>query len=258
MAHLPWLRLYVGIVDNAKLRLLPKIYRWYYVAILCLEQEGLLNSSSNLLTRKIAVKLEVEVSELIDIKQKLIEVELIDDDWHPIGWNERQFKSDSSTERTRKYRENKKKKKQCDGNETSQEHHGDALDTDTKIEVETKTDTQLKADKSNSPEFENAMNCYPPRAGGNPKGRAWKAWQARLKSNCTAAEMTEGVKRYFDFCQATGKIGTEFVKQAATFFGPDEHFKELWTIPVAANKQEALENRNRAIANEWARGGSNA
>ena len=45
--------------------------------------------------------------------------------------------------------------------------------------------------------------------------------------------MLEGVKRYAAYVRATGSVGTQFVKQAATFFGPDRHFEESWQAPSA-------------------------
>ena len=45
--------------------------------------------------------------------------------------------------------------------------------------------------------------------------------------------MLAGVKRYATYARTTGSIGTQFVKQAATFFGPDRHFEELWQAPSA-------------------------
>lgn len=79
-----------------------------------------------------------------------------------------------------------------------------------------------------TPEFEKAWSIYPKRTGGNPKHSAFKAWTARLKSGATAEDLTAGVIRYARFVKSSGKEGTEFVKQAATFFGPDEHFRESW------------------------------
>ncbi|TQI87674.1 hypothetical protein FHU12_5379 [Serratia marcescens] len=84
-----------------------------------------------------------------------------------------------------------------------------------------------------SPEFEAAWQAYPKRAGGNPKPSAYKAWNARLKDGATPEAMLAGVKRYAAFVAATGKLGSEFVKQAATFFGPDRHFDETWQTPSA-------------------------
>lgn len=84
-----------------------------------------------------------------------------------------------------------------------------------------------------SPEFETAWKAYPKRAGGNPKPSAWKHWKARLKEGVTPDDMLAGVQRYAAYCRATGNTGTQFVKQATTFFGPDRHFDETWQAPPA-------------------------
>ncbi|HGV9335250.1 TPA: hypothetical protein ACNOIO_002439 [Raoultella planticola] len=84
-----------------------------------------------------------------------------------------------------------------------------------------------------SPEFETAWDAYPKRAGGNSKAGAFKAWKARLKDGVKPSDMLAGVKRYAAYARATGSVGTQFVKQAATFFGPDRHFDESWQAPSA-------------------------
>lgn len=84
-----------------------------------------------------------------------------------------------------------------------------------------------------SPEFETAWQSYPKRAGGNSKSAAWKHWKARLKDGVKPEDMLAGVKRYAAYCQTTGNTGTQYVKQAATFFGPDRHFEESWQTPSA-------------------------
>jgi hypothetical protein len=48
--------------------------------------------------------------------------------------------------------------------------------------------------------------------------------------------MISGVMRYLAFCQAEGNIGTQYVKQAATFFGPDKAFLEAWDITQKSPK----------------------
>ncbi|MEN8171395.1 MAG: hypothetical protein ABFS03_00795 [Chloroflexota bacterium] len=142
MGDLPWLRLYTDTVDNEKLRLLAFEDRWHFIALLCLKQQGILDQNNELLERKIAVKLGVQLRELDEIKSRLMGVHLIDSSWLPIGWENKQFKSDSSTVRTRKYRKNKEKKS---GNVTgtSQERSGDGTDTDTDTDTE-----QIKKQKS--------------------------------------------------------------------------------------------------------------
>lgn len=141
MSNMPWLRLYSDIVDNEKVRLLAFEDRWHFVAILCLKQQGILDSNPDLLNRKIAVKLGLQLIELENVKKRLLEVELIDENFQPVGWDKKQYPSDSSSERTRKYRE-KLKNKNSDNIETSQERHSDALDTDTDTEL-TPIDTNV-------------------------------------------------------------------------------------------------------------------
>ena len=90
-----------------------------------------------------------------------------------------------------------------------------------------------------SPEFEQAWLVYPKRAGGNSKSAAFKAWKARLNEGVNPETMLEGVKRYAGWVSAMGNSGTQFVKQAVTFFGPDRHFEESWEVPaVSAARRE--------------------
>lgn len=80
-------------------------------------------------------------------------------------------------------------------------------------------------------EFEAVWAIYPKRAGGNSKADALKAWRARRAQGVSPEALHAGVERYAAFLRATGKLGTEFVKQAATFFGPGECWREPWAPP---------------------------
>ncbi|WFZ86690.1 DNA-binding protein [Citrobacter freundii] len=97
------------------------------------------------------------------------------------------------------------------------------------------SDTKPAVRQEYSLDFELVWQEYPKRAGGNPKGAAFKHWKARLAEGATPQAILDGVRRYAAFIRATGKLGTEYVKQAATFFGPDRHFEEPWTPPAAPN-----------------------
>ncbi|WP_418517231.1 helix-turn-helix domain-containing protein [Enterobacter hormaechei] len=103
------------------------------------------------------------------------------------------------------------------------------------IGVFSKAYSENRSSKENySNEFEQAWQAYPKRAGGNSKAAAWKAWKARIKDGVTTVEMLAGVNRYAAYVRATGSAGTQYVKQAATFFGPDRHFDESWQAPAVA------------------------
>lgn len=93
---------------------------------------------------------------------------------------------------------------------------------------------------------------YPKRSGSNSRVLALKAYRARRTDGVPASDLLAGLERYAAYIQATGKAGTEYVKQAASFLGPAEHWKESWewsTVPVQATRQD----RNLAAIQEGLR-----
>lgn len=98
-------------------------------------------------------------------------------------------------------------------------------------------------------EFAELRERFPKRAGSNPWPRAIKAIRARLKDGSTLDELRSGIERYRKFCEATGKTGTEYVMQAATFFGPDRHYLEPWNTPPG--KSQAKQDANLAASLRW-------
>lgn len=124
-----WFRLYNEAIDDEKLRLLAFEDRWHFVALLCCKSKGLLDSgdSPDLKTRKIALKLGLSSRELDEVARRLSEVGLVDrNTLQPLAWDDRQFKTDTSAERTRQYRERlkqsgDKKKRRSDVTVTVQE-----------------------------------------------------------------------------------------------------------------------------------------
>ncbi|MBT1806104.1 hypothetical protein V1592_17940 [Enterobacter hormaechei subsp. xiangfangensis] len=135
-------------------------------------------------------------------------------------------------------------------------HTVDYQETTQKINTENKylgasaeADTpKVKSSTDYSPAFEEAWQAYPKRSGGNNKLSAFKAWNARIKQGVKPETMLEGVKRYAAFMASEGKIGTSFVKQAATFFGPDKHFDEPWMVETQENKVPTRQDQSRY---EW-------
>jgi len=98
-------------------------------------------------------------------------------------------------------------------------------------------------------EFDELWAHYPKRAGSNPKADALRAYLVRRRDDKVPFETIKaGLVRYQRFCEATQKIGTERVMQAATFFGPSQRFAEEWTLPadlVIASVPEALATHPR-------------
>lgn len=98
----------------------------------------------------------------------------------------------------------------------------------------------IHMDPGGDPEFLVAWKIFPLREGGNPKSLAAKAWARRRREGMPAAEMLAGVERYAECCRREGKIGTPYVMQAATFFGPDKRWQESYaaTIAIPADLQD--------------------
>lgn len=100
--------------------------------------------------------------------------------------------------------------------------------------------------------FDVAWGLYPRRAGGNPKKPARKAWDNRIRQGASPEELTEGVKRYAEFVRATGREGTEYVKQGKTFFGPDGHWLEAYAIPIGREVSASPPSEQERARAAWA------
>ena len=115
-------------------------------------------------------------------------------------------------------------------------------DSDTDVETDsqptakrqpTRHKQEVKNEKNIYPAiFDQVWEIYPERAGSNPKNKAHKAWNARIRDGVEPDEMIAGLHRYIAFVRTTGKVGTETVMQGARFFGPGEEWKNSWAIPA--------------------------
>lgn len=79
--------------------------------------------------------------------------------------------------------------------------------------------------------FEEAWAAYPKRPN-NPKTRARDAWKASVKRGADPAAMHAGVIAYAAYCERQA-MAPEFIKQAATFFGPKDHWLDDYGAPPA-------------------------
>lgn len=88
--------------------------------------------------------------------------------------------------------------------------------------------------------FQEAWAAYPKRPG-NSRGRAWRAWKARMGEQVAETAMLAGVGRYAEYCALVG-IDPRYILMAATFFGPDRHFDNDYATsdPVELSADEFL------------------
>lgn len=105
-----WLKLHYEIVHDPKIRALAFEDRWHFVALLCAKGEGLLDEPQDVAATMVEVTLGLHGKDLESLKQRLLRLRLIDENWHPRNWEKRQESKDkTAAERMRKYRESKKK-----------------------------------------------------------------------------------------------------------------------------------------------------
>jgi hypothetical protein len=91
--------------------------------------------------------------------------------------------------------------------------------------------------------FEQAKALYPKRDGGQNWQQAQRAWTARLREGIAVETLLEGTRAYAGYIRRLGKEGTPYVKQAATFYGPDRHFAADWGPPLVTEAVAACGGR---------------
>ena len=96
-------------------------------------------------------------------------------------------------------------------------------------------------------EFEAIWEVYPARPGDSKKA-AHKAWAARAKAGVAPAVMLVGAQAYAAYAKAN-RVEPQFIKQAATFFGPGEWYAADWTVrgQVAQLPRETVDERNARL-----------
>lgn len=99
--------------------------------------------------------------------------------------------------------------------------------------------------------LEQLKAAYPRRGGG----QGWTAVKRLVPAHVARGEsfesIIEGTRRYARWCEATGKVRTELVKMAQTFYGRDKWWQEDYELPVT----DADHGNCRRGIQEWLDGG---
>lgn len=245
-----WLRLYVDVLDSPKVQRLPAdVFRTWVNLLALYKREGEVMPP----LEDIAWALRLSDREAAQHVVQLCEAGLLEGDgMTPHNWDVRQFASDTSAERMARHRERKRQAARdaaSDGGVTSPVTPGDVTSDGLRRARKTDSDTETDSEAEKNPpptsrrrqgveppEFEHLRRVYPKRAGDQGWPRALQACHARLREGCTWAQIIAGAERYAAFLRSTGKEGTEYVKQAATFCGPQRSFLEPWIPPRDAGQ----------------------
>ncbi len=108
-----WLKLYVDIAQNPRIKLLAFEDRWHYISLLCAKAEGYLDERPELRDRMVSVHLGLTPSELENVKDRLVDVGLISDEWQIYNWDEKQSKDATGAARKRRQRAREKAEKEA-------------------------------------------------------------------------------------------------------------------------------------------------
>lgn len=105
MSTNPWFRMYFEFAFDPKVQSMDETSQRRFVIVLCLKCNG---DIEKLTDDEIAFVMRITPEELAKTKQLFIDKGFIDDKWTVLHWDKRQYKSDSSKERTRKWRKKQK------------------------------------------------------------------------------------------------------------------------------------------------------
>lgn len=190
-----WFRLYAEFASDPVVQSAAFEDQRHFVVLMCLKCSGVLDRPISQANRERIIFRGLGLDEIKagEAKKRLMDIGLIDKNWQPCAWDKRQYKSDSSAERTRKYRENKESSTVT---ETSLQRHGDAPETDTEAETETTPKPpSLRSDRavdSLAPKFEKFWAAYPNRKA---KGAALKAFTKLNPNEQLMASILQAIER---------------------------------------------------------------
>jgi len=104
----------------------------------------------------------------------------------------------------------------------------------------------LKLPKAYSAEFLQLWAEYPQRSGSAAKEKASIQVAARLREGVPHSLLLEKTRAYRSWAEATGKVGTEKVMQAARFYGASKEYEQgNWSLPTSAADSRAEQFRKR-------------
>jgi hypothetical protein len=109
----PWFRMYSEFATDAKVQSMSEAMQRRLMMLFCLRCS---NALATLQEDELAFALRLSDEDLAETKTLFVRKGFVDEAWNVRNWDKRQFVSDSSTERSRKHREGKKKQVQQEGN----------------------------------------------------------------------------------------------------------------------------------------------
>jgi len=233
-----WFRLYDDLINDPKILKLPEAMRWQWVAVLCIasKSDGELPHLEDM-----AIQLRVTTAKATEIVTYLVKAGLLDKTetgFSPHNWQGRQYKSDVSTERVKRFRNGKRNVSETVSeteDETFQKRHQ-------RTETEAETDSKAIALGACAPHarksdrFAEFWSAYPRRDGPNPRKPAEQRFASLVKSGVDPGMMIEAAKKLAVDEAARGNVGTRFIPQAQTWLN-----QKRWSDHAAVAMLQTLQ-----------------
>lgn len=238
-----WLRLYVDITRDRKLRRHAPEIRWAWIAVLVMARQscrpgyllladGLPVNAEDLSDEAgISVKIS-EKSLKIFLEQGMLDVD--GDAYFVTNWDKRQFASDTSSERVRRSRERncnvsetlhqRSMKQVCNGDVTSPDTETDTYIHNTPLPPQgepEKQATKVRKSYAYTEEFLAVWQAYPRQVDKAAAFKAYNGLLARLtEAKLDHSHVLLAVQNYAESCRV--KATPEgMIKHASTFFNQD-------------------------------------
>lgn len=225
----PWFRMYHEFVSDPKVQLLAFEDQRHFVALLCLKCNDTLDSDAPtpmFRDRMIAKALGLSPDAALEAKRRLIEVGLITADWQPVKWDSRQYESDSSTARTRAYRERQREQ----SHETSPERSGNVTVTDksrteqNRAEKKTRkrvTGTRIPEDFR--PDLAEALRLLPDLDAEAEAQKFADYWKAKTGAGATKADWPATWRNWIRNCAESGRYSRRRPQAGSNPLNPHAH-----------------------------------
>lgn len=191
-----WFRFYAEVLDDPKIQKLPceTLKTWLNLLCLTAKHDGTLPSCND-----ISFALRISIQDAETAISEMLKLGLLDrrgSRLAPHNWDQRQYKSDTSTDRVKRFRKRKR-----NVSETADETDQNRTDTE-----QNRTEQSIY-----TPDFERFWTAYPKKKG---KGAAFTAWK---KNGHPGIERIIQILEIASKCRDWTKDEGQFIPHPATW-----------------------------------------
>ena len=231
-----WFRLYDDVLNDPKVQRLSGDSFKFWINVLCIASKhgGVLPSVEDM-----AFALRVSTDVCTSLIDELKTCGLIDGSKRltPHGWEKRQFKSDTSTDRVKRFRERSR-----NVTETVSETAPDTYtETETETEIKKENPKEKKSRSASSAEFDRFWVVYPRKVN---KGLAMRAWE-KAASKAAPALIIAAVEAW--------KLSKDFPEPAFIPHPSSWLNGERWSDELSDKKQVVTDAEREAFMAEHRR-----